>query len=369
MRRLHTCGVLLVLFLTGLSGFASDGDAKQIITQLRSTTLAVPYLCGSNFNFTPDAVFDAVYACLWRRSVEVLAYDKNDGIIAWCDTGGSFVPLPTEETPSDTMDRVAEATTDLGSAGYTYGSAVITKLSEARSLLSVYTMGRSPNLADESYSNGTYERGLINSVSRQLYKTSIGQAQNPPPPPVKFKRVSPATNYASAYRGRYQNMVCCTPDLITAKTKGTTYSVPASQLWGSLLAVIAQYDVIIDLEPQEHKVVFARRVSVPDQKNGDTTKRADALVAALVQPDSTNSCIFYLAALDEQSLAPVPIGSGDDQNKENRLALSTNMPNFMKAAITVSGQLDQQIDIQMFYTERWGNKFMRRSGTPATRQP
>jgi hypothetical protein len=231
-------------------------------------------------------------------------------------------------------------------------------------------MGRSPDVAEEAYSDGTYERELINEVGRHLYKANIGQTLAiAPPPSAKSKPANPATNYASAFRGRFRNMVDCSSDSIKSVVKGTPYSVSTSRLWASLISIILQYDVVIDVNPQEHKAVFARRLSIPDPAHPDTIKRADVLMVVLVEPATEDSCTYYLAALDEDSLSPTDVVAQRSQAKDDRISLSDNIPDFMKAAAIVSRQLDQQIDMQMFYTERWGNKFLRRSGATSTNQP
>src|SRR5580700_8213649 len=146
-----------MLYSTGICG-GSDADSKQIVKQFRASALRSPYLCETNLNAAPDSIFDSIYFCLWHRSAEFLVYDKPDGIVTWCDTGGSFAPLPTDES-IDTMEQIESVVTAYRNS-YTYGSAMITPLGEQAGALSVFTLGRSIDIDDETFSNGTYEREL-----------------------------------------------------------------------------------------------------------------------------------------------------------------------------------------------------------------
>ena len=357
-------GLIFALFFNTRTCAASDGDGKAIIRQLRPTGVSIPYSGETNFDAATGAVFDSVYSCMWRRSAEILVCDKADGVLTWCDTSASFVSLPTDAS-SDTMQQIGNITLSRV-GGYTYGSALITKLANQNTLLSIFTIGRSPDATEESYSDGTYERELMNEVGRHLYKASIGQAKGiAPAPPSKSNPAFPATNYASAFRGRFRNFLDCPTDSIKTNSQGTPYSVPADRLWAGILSVIAQYDVLIDIKPDQHKAVFAKRVSIPDLMHTNSMKRTDVLMVVLVEPGSQDSCVYHLAVLDEHTLLPSAMAGHGPQTKDNRISLLEKTPDFMKAAALVAGQLDQQIDMQMFYSERWGNKFLRRSGTVA----
>ena len=358
----------LSYFIVAASSNASDADSTAILTTLKSTGIRVPYVSQTNFDYAPETVYDSVYTCLKRRSVEILAYDKADGILTWCDTSGSFVPLPTDASV-DTLEQVDQLTATR-SDGYTYGAALITQLANTNGLLSIFSMGRSPDVAEEAYSDGTYERELLNEVGRHLYKVSIGQAAvTPAAPRSRSKATNPATNYASAFRGRFRNVLDHFADSIRTNVQATPYSVPVNRLWASLLPVILQYDVVIDINPPEHKAIFAKRESIQDPAHPDTTKRADVLMVVLVEPASPESCLFYLAVLDQQTLLPTAVVGRGPHVNENRISLLENTPDFMKAAALVAKQLDQQIDTQMFYAERWGNKFLRRSGVTSPSRP
>src|ERR1035441_5695501 len=103
MNMMIALGLVAALFFNTRTCVASD--ANIIISQLRATGVSIPYSHETNFAAASEAVFDSVYSVLWRRSAEILVCDKADGALAWCDTSGSFVPLPTDAS-FDTMEQV-----------------------------------------------------------------------------------------------------------------------------------------------------------------------------------------------------------------------------------------------------------------------
>ncbi|HOX57121.1 MAG TPA: hypothetical protein P5205_08250 [Candidatus Paceibacterota bacterium] len=344
---------------------ASDRDSKDLITQFKATGISAPYVREKTFTTEPKTLCDSVFSCLVRRGADILAFDKASGLLTWCDTAGSFIALPTDASSGDSQDVRTTPPARWGS--YVYGSALVTVLDNHRCLLTLFALSRSADFGQEAYSNGAYERQLLRAIDTDIYRASIGQAA--PRQSTLWQKSRPsnsATNYAAAFRGHFRNVPEVPPERIRQAVQGNPYSVPVERLWTNLLCVLSQYDVVIDINPERHQATFARRVSIPDPTQTNATQRADVLMAALVEPKSADSCDYYLALLDERTLAPVASGGNTPADRDGKVPLLKDMPGCIQAAAMVARQLEQQLDTQMFYGERWGNKLLRRSNPPSS---
>jgi hypothetical protein len=131
------------------------------------------------------------------------------------------------------------------------------------------------------------------------------------------------------------------------------------------LDVIAQYAAIVQASPDEKFIVFTQGVALPAASSGARPQQIDVLLALYAAPRGSDGSTVYVARLAPQELPVQPVHDLKKADKGVLAELKTR-PEELAAALIVDRLLDQ-LTTQLFYAERWGDKFTRRhagQGTP-----
>jgi hypothetical protein len=136
------------------------------------------------------------------------------------------------------------------------------------------------------------------------------------------------------------------------------YPAPLDMLWEACLDVIAQYSAIVKASLAEKLIVFTQGIALPSESTGARPRQIDVLLALYAASRGSDGSTVYVAHLAPQGL---PVKAVHDLKKANKnvLAELKTRPEELAAALIVDRLFDH-LTTQLFYAERWGDKFTRR---------
>ncbi len=339
---------------------SQDKIRRDIATHLNKLGTLKPYSAEKMFDVQPEFVLELLINCLNVQGAWVLCWDKKAGVICWCDTGGSFVPLP-DRFDETKMHGLKQAKVTFRQC-FVYGSARIVASGDG-TWLAIRTLGIDAKSGRRDFSDGTYERKLINSLDRKIHKIAIGQRKSPEFHEPKNRRSRQlAVNYDELFKSKFRNFPKIGKHDITAKIQGEPFAVTTDKLWKACMDVVTQYALIPYVQSDEKVFVFSRKLPVPVSVDTKKVKHVNVIIAVTIQPDekdAENSSKMYVSLLGEYDLIPrkVEIKSSENQ-KESEVDLSG--PLIETAAAMSINELMKDIDIQLYYNEILGTKLLRR---------
>ncbi len=169
-------------------------------------------------------------------------------------------------------------------------------------------------------------------------------------------------NYEELFQSRFKNFPKINSLDIMNKNQGERYPVSADRLWKTCLDVITQYALVPYLHSGEKVIIFSRRLPVPINVNTKEVKPVDVIMAVTIQPDTEdpeNSCRMYTSLLGKEDLLPQVIKKQSSESQEDSEVDLTG-PLIDTAAVILVNELIRQVDTQLFYNEKLGNKLLRR---------
>ena len=92
-----TLFTVLIYLIAGVIFFGCISQKKMrrdITTQLKNKGTMRPYIAQGILDARPEFVLELLINRLQNQGARVLYWDKKDGVVSWCDTGGNYVPLP-----------------------------------------------------------------------------------------------------------------------------------------------------------------------------------------------------------------------------------------------------------------------------------
>lgn len=355
--RMIVCFAIVLL----TSGCVSQKTMRRDITaHLRKTALLLPYIAEGVYDAHPDFVFEILINRLNSQGARILSWDKNSSVLSWYDTGGSFVPLPGVAKELKTYEMINGQVTFW--YGYVYGCARIVP-SEDGAWLAIRTIGRDVTSGQRVFSDGTYERKLISSLNRTIHRIATGQYMAPDFQKPKCNlSVRTGANYEDLFKSGFKYFPIINSHDITKNNQGERYPVAAERLWKASLDVITQYALVPYVESNGKVIVFSRRLSVPININTTMVKPVDVMMAVTIQPDvedAENSSRIYISMLGEEDLK-ITVINKMPSNEQGETEVDLSRPLIEIAATMSENELIRQIDTQLFYNEKLGNKLLRR---------
>lgn len=354
---------VLVCFAIGglISGCVSQKAMRRdITTHLRKTSILLPYIAEGVYDAQPDFVLETLINSLNNQGARILSWDKKSGVVSWYDTGGAFAPLPGVAKILNTYDIINGQVTFW--YGYVYGCSRIVSSGDG-AWLAIRTIGRDVTSGQRVFSDGTYERKLISSLSRTIHRIATGQrmAQEFQEPKSKLSSRT-GVSYVELFKSGFRNFPALKSHHITKTNQGERYPVSADRLWRASLDVITQYVLVPYIESNEKVIVFSRRLSVPINVNTKVVKPVDVIMAVTIQPDvedTENSSRMFISMLGVEDLKPNVINKKFSKIQEGAEVDLTG-PLVDIAGAMSANDLVRQVDGQLFYNENLGSKLLRR---------
>jgi hypothetical protein len=357
--RLSQLSLFVALLFSVIAGCASQTEIRRdVATQLKKSSILLPYDAERIYGTQPDYVLEALTAVLASQGARVLSWDNKAGVVSWYDTGGAFVPLPDMTGGSHMYGMLDKQAATLKGV-QVYGCAHVTT-SSSGAWLSVRTIGRDVTSGRRILSDGSYERNLANSVTRKIQRVTAGQSViDGHKEPVTTHNRPAETNYVEMYQSGFKGFPKLSSHDVVKMGDGERYPVTDDQLWKACIDVITQYALIPYVDSNEKVVAFAQKQAVPRSVNSKMVKPVDVIMAITVLPDANDPGHYsriHISWLDG-NLRPCLLKRIILKNEEGKETLS-GTPIEVAAAMSAN-DLVRQIDAQLFYNEKLGNKLLK----------
>jgi hypothetical protein len=352
---------LLWLVVIIADGATASQPMFDVLTLADSVGIRRPYVHTRAFAVAPQHTLAALLGSLERRGAQILAVDSRTGLVSWCDTGLTFVALPTHlrQQPRPPTSWPGPR---LGVwHGVVHGTARLRPFDKG-TWLSLHIRGREGTAESVVLSDGSYERDIFTDLTRHLNPADLAAPGSERRGGLRVQ-TAPETN-----RPTQAAIRACFPRLgdlsqlgvsqIQAQGLPMVYPAPLDMLWEACLDVIAQYSAIVKASLNEKLIVFTQGIALPSESAGTRPRQINVLLALYAASRGSDGSTVYVAHLAPQGLSIKPVHDLKKANKEALAGLKTR-PEELAAALIVD-RLFAHLTTQLFYAERWGDKFTRR---------
>lgn len=355
-----TVGTLAVLLL----GCASPVDVSYDIIALGNDVgLHRPYENARVYPVDQQNLYHAVLRVLDLRGSQILAADQRSGIVSWADLGSSFIPIRST-IDKDQSGPGARFNPSLPSwRGVVYGAVLIKPFKEQTWLL-IKSVGRDRATGGVSFSEGTYERSLLNDVAREAQR-------NRRPGTIGIQVVAPTlsnpkgTSYSQLYTKHFFNTPEPEPGALSRVGRKEVFPAGIVEVWAACVDVVAQLDTVIRVSPRDWRVIFAHSIAISrkateSEEIKSATEDVNVVFSLHVEPRGPDGASVTLAFLSPDGLTLRPIANvsrkeGADNLKDPKIS-STEI-----AAALVAEELFGKLTTQVFYAKRWQKRLSRRA--------
>lgn len=348
-------GVAGLMLIAGCA--STEQISHKVIAAGSAVGLKRPYENERTFATSRPTLHTALLEILNRRGTQIVAVDSNSGVVSWADIGAAFIPIAEREDVHSDGRGTRLAPSLSAWRAIVYGNARIKDVDGGAYLL-LRAVARERTTGAVSFSDGTYERGLLLELGRQAARRGVAEGLVSTPPGLS----GPAPkSYAELYTRNFRNAPATDPDIIRKIGRREIFPTNRALVWEACLDVVAQFDSLIQVSTELQRAIFAHSIAVAGLTKGqDASVDVNVLMALQVDARGKDGATLSIALLapEDLSLRPVVDLARRRASKGSNLEALTPIE---AAAALVADDLLTKVATQLYYMERWSDKFQRRA--------